>query len=276
MSKFVLLARKNKFLEMIIKTAFRIIFFCISAWNYVSGILRMHNICSYKYSNLKKYKGKYDGKRCFIIATGPSLTIADLEKLTDEYTFGMNSMVNAYDKTDFRPTFYGIQDVAVYENLKSVILQHYKDEENVMLADRITWHFNTPRKWNVFPLNMSYNAFDKWFKNDFHAKFSDNALRIVYDGFSITYSLIEIAVYMGFKEIYLLGADCSFDLGKPLHFEEYGVVDKTIDTARERGIAGYMEAKKYMDKHDVKIFNATRGGALEVFERVNLDNVLTS
>ena len=37
-----------------------------------------------QFSRLKEFENKYNGERCFIIATGPSLTIDDLEKLKDE------------------------------------------------------------------------------------------------------------------------------------------------------------------------------------------------
>jgi hypothetical protein len=40
-------------------------------------------------------------------------------------------------------------------------------------------------------------------------------------------------------------------------------------------IAAYKEAKNYADGHGIKIYNATRGGMLEVFERVDLDRVVS-
>ena len=36
----------------------------------------------------------------------------------------------------------------------------------------------------------------------------------------------------------------------------------------------YITAKKYADTHGIRILNATRGGELEVFDRVNLDEVI--
>ena len=36
----------------------------------------------------------------------------------------------------------------------------------------------------------------------------------------------------------------------------------------------YMAAHQYADSHGIKIYNATRGGELEVFERVELDGML--
>ncbi|MEH7386551.1 hypothetical protein V7147_14250, partial [Bacillus sp. JJ1521] len=66
-----------------------------------------------QYQKLKKIKNKHMGQRCFIIGTGPSLTIEDLEKLRNEMTFSMNSICLAFDETDWRPTYYGIQGIHV-------------------------------------------------------------------------------------------------------------------------------------------------------------------
>ena len=38
-------------------------------------------------------------------------------------------------------------------------------------------------------------------------------------------------------------------------------------------IIAYRKAKKYADAHGVKILNASRGGMLEEFERVNFDDI---
>jgi len=103
--------------------------------------------------------------------------------------------------------------------------------------------------------------------------FSDDCYDVVYDGYSITYSLLQLAVYMGFKEIYLLGADCSYAKQGPHHFIETGVVDPNSLIAGERMIRAYKVVKNYVDKNGIKIYNATRGGYLELFERVSMDDI---
>ena len=55
---------------------------------------------------------------------------------------------------------------------------------------------------------------------------------------------------------------------------EHGVKDPTIAVAQAKNIAGYIVAKQYTDQHGIKIYNATRGGELEVFERVTMEDVL--
>jgi len=249
----------------------------ISSQNFkfeVQASLRAFGFEDKRYSKLKKFRNIHKGERCFIIATGPSLTIEDMEKLKDEYTFGMNSICLVFDKTDFRPTYFGIQDEHVYEKIKEKLILHCK--ENVFVSSNICALYDVPEQWITFPLNISYHAFQTRFYQKYFAKFSDDCYRAVYDGYSITYSLIQIAIYMGFKEIYLLGCDCNYSDDKnKQHFVESGHYDPTYKTAGERMIAAYKVAKRYADNHDIKIFNATRGGKLEVFPRVDLDEVLS-
>lgn len=273
-TKLIDFANKNAVFSIFIRIFCYIAFGSISIWNELMGIMRVIGVGGKTYASLKQYKNKYIGKRCFIIATGPSLTLDDLNLLKNEITFGMNSITKIYQKTDFRPTFYGIQDHIVYDKMENEILKYYENENNVFVSDRIKWHSKIGKNWNIFPLNMSYHAYKRWFHNEFFAKFSSDIYRIVYSGFSITYSLIEIAVYMGFKEIYLIGADCNFSKTGKNHFAEHGVIDTTIDTARERNITGYEVALAYAETHDISIINATRGGELEVFKRKSLEEIV--
>ena len=90
---------------------------------------------------------------------------------------------------------------------------------------------------------------------------------------TVTISLIQIAVYMGFKEIYLLSCDCDYS-GPKQHFTYYGM--KSDSKAGDIMILAYQAAKDYADSHGIKIYNATRGGKLEVFEREDFDSLFPS
>lgn len=226
-----------------------------------------------KYLKLKELKDSHKGERCFIIATGPSLTIEDLEKLSDETTFGMNSIKRLYDKTSWRPTYYGIQDRDVYKAMEDVIKATKDDEQMTFVADKLFENFDVPSEFVVFPYDGEYHLYTGKL-GKLNAKFSDDAYSIVYDGYSITYSLIQIAVYMGFKEIYLLGCDCSWGNGKN-HVVESGFYDKrAISMGTLRLNTSLQVAYDWTKDKDVTIYNATRGGELEIFERVDLDKIL--
>ena len=53
-----------------------------------------------------------------------------------------------------------------------------------------------------------------------------------------------------------------------------GVEDRSRKYATPKLIVGYEEVKKYADSHGIKVYNATRGGVLEVFPRVKLEDIL--
>lgn len=226
-----------------------------------------------RYTSMLLFKNAHINERCFIVATGPSLLMSDLDLLKDEYTFGMNSLPKLFDKTEWRPTYFGIQDVNVFSKMESIINHEYEGEKNVFISSTIKDNFNCPSNYYVFPYDAVYHdnqlELDKYF-----SKFSDDCYSMVYDGYSITYSLIQIAVYMGFKEIYLLGADCTYKRGANNHIVDSGNDDKNEEKNYDKMITGYAAAKKYADEHSIKIVNCTRGGMLEVFPRMNLEDVL--
>jgi len=222
-----------------------------------------------RFEKLRYLKNKHLGERCFIIATGPSLKIEDLEKLSNEVTFSMNSICLAFEETSWRPTYYGIQDIGNFNVFEEDI--NNLNAECKFIGEPILKYKNISNSYYVYPMNMLNHY---WWHKKYNTKFSNNAFAVIYDGYTITYSLIQIAVYMGFKEIYLLGADCNYSTDMNHHFKNYNYFDPSFSVAGDKMIQAFKVAKSYADLNDIKIFNATRGGKLEVFERVNLDDVL--
>lgn len=274
MTKLLQIADKNIVFKFII---FAYIWFgtkIIDTTYEIGRFLRKIGISRRKYKKIMSLKDKYKGERCFVICTGPSLTIDDLNLLKGEYTFGMNSISLLFDNTDFRPSFLGCIDEGVFLKMYDNIQKYDDDKIPVFISGRAAKHCELKPHWYEIPVNVAYHTYDRWVKNKFWCKFSDDAYAGVYDMYSVTHFLIQIAVYMGFKDIYLLGCDCNQVKGRQVHFKDYGVPDASIDTARERNINGFEEVKRYCDTHDVTVYNVTRGGMLEVFERVDLDKVL--
>lgn len=219
-------------------------------------------------SPLKEFHNKYAGERCFIIATGPSLTMDDIESLRNEYTFGMNSLAKAFTELGWGPTFYGIQDHRVYLSMQEEIQK--MPGTTLLLGSNLKWYAKLPEDAIIFPLDLLNHEMHP--DDRYNTKFSGDCSERVFDGYSITYSLIELAIYFGFSEIYLLGADCGYS-GDKRHFIEHGVIDPHFNSAQQRLFFSYGIAKEYADAHNVKIYNATRGGALEVFPRVDFDQI---
>lgn len=253
-------------------------------WFPVAAFFRVHHIGNFykKYEELEKIRDIHKGKRCFIIATGPSLQWDDLDKLKNEVTLSLNSLYKGYGKSDFRPNYYFIGDKDVLTDFdKTDVKLTDLAQKAVFLNDMIK---RTAEK--VIPIPINY--LDHWFNygnKDYNyyknLKFSEDIFRGIYDKWTSIICLIEIAIYMGCSEIYLMGVDCNYSL-KNLHFikTDYDEADwapnKNPDAAAVQqlsNIIGYEFINREAQKRGVKIYNASRGGSLEVFDRVDFDGM---
>lgn len=252
----------------------------MSAMIEIEGIIRKSGIIDKKYAQLLAYKNKYMGKRCFICATGPSLRKEDLEILKNEYTFGVNSICAIYDETEWRPSFYVFQDYPVYEMYGDLI--NSSKRTIVFSGDPLVDYkrggrINAKVKWIRFPINWAYHKY-AGLKGKPYVKFSNDIYQRTYSGYTVTYSAIQLAMYMGFTEIYLLGVDCNYVGGKKNHFKlmKNEFIRETMPAKVESDthLIAYQVAHKEALKRNVKIYNVSRGGKLEVFERRILEEVL--
>lgn len=244
----------------------------------IGGFMRVNGLfgTNKPYDEIKKVKNSHQGKRCFIIATGPSLKISDVEMLKDEFTIGVNTIFNIYDRIDWRPTYYVMTDPLLHKSLNREKKLKFDDyAERYCILNALCKKYSEGNKI-IFVNNC-------WLDHCYHYgkskkfKYNPNLLFGVYDCYSVTHEAIIYAIYMGFSEIYLLGVDNDY-LGKRQHFAETVgentlSIEQAIKNQRSNNW-GYEFIKKIADSQKVKIFNATRGGALEIFPRINLDDML--
>lgn len=245
---------------------------------------------------IRDFKNKYENRRCFVIGTGPSLTIGDLEKLEHEICFASNSIYALYPKTNWRPKYYCTIDgiMAKMLNNNSQKLAYIIDNCDAMFTGVERYRYYKDVLENVKKLYFFNTVYEDNEKS--HIGFSDDAEIQLYGGGSVTYRLLQLAVYMGFTKIYLLGVDFSYSTeisangsvkknavnnhNEVIELEEQAIGYSDIDRFGHDYAAfvdyqlwGYQAAKKYADAHNIKILNATRGGKLEVFPRVNFDSL---
>ena len=244
---------------------------------------------------LNVFKDKHEDRRGFVIGNGPSLKIDDLEKLRDEITFGCNGVYALYDHTKWRPTYYVTQDATSIKALKREDVRQKVRESEAIFTNLFSYYY----------INDYGDKLDNvyFYKNKqgvdeirLRANFSDDISQLIYNAGTISYVMLQLAIYMGIKEIYLLGIDFSFSADKKLNGEivKQDVIDhneiiekeeaknyslhKKLFNAKymantEYQLMGYQAAKRYADAHGIKIYNATRGGKLEVFPRVDFDTL---
>ena len=265
--------KKNKLVDSLSRIACYPFFEAQSLYSDYCANLRKKGKSYLQYEWILDLKDKYKGERCFVVATGPSLTMEDLNALQNEYCFGMNSCILAFDKTDWRPDFFVIQDEYVYQKLETELTSISENElQTVWVSQLINSKFNIPSHFNVFALHyLDHKMFHKRGYGSF--RFSDNCYACIYDGYSVTFSILQMACYMGFSEVYLLGCDCNYNQSKS-HFIDYGHHDPKAAIMGDKMIAGHFAFKEYADSIGVKVVNCTRGGMLEVYPRMLLEDVL--
>jgi hypothetical protein len=228
---------------------------------------------------LNRFNNKHLDRRCFIIGNGPSLNAEDLDKLKSEITFAFNRIYYLFDQTDWRPTYYCSED-------EKTILKSLKEINNLKLENKF-FPVNYPWDYKIKFKNANYYIF-KFGNSNVEPVFSEDIVKGIYWGNTVAYTAIQLAVYMGIKEIYLLGVDHNFskmvndkgevvidDTVKDYFTEKYNMDKEDLYIPNvEISTRAFTAAKKYADKNNIKIFNATRGGKLEVFERVDFDKII--
>ncbi len=223
-----------------------------------------------------RMKNKHKGKRCFIIGNGPSLKPEDLEKLKGEFTFSSNKIYKIFDRTTWRPTFYMVVDPIVLE----------ENVEDINEIEAIT-------KFTLRGYKDLFKA-DIYFNNNLYeterGTFSTKIMESLYSSGTVSYHLLQIAYYMGFSEVYLIGHDYNFkgaisrtkdlsflrneDNSKIYFSEDYIRSDeKKAGQAPEEMYIGMEKAKHVFEGSMRHVYNASRFSYLDVFEKRNFETI---
>lgn len=235
----------------------------------------------------KKLRNSHKGEIAFIVGNGPSLQAKDLDVIYTKgyYCFGSNRINLIFNQSKWRPNCYLAFDKQIYRNNDPTISEMLKTEIDLYALGKDVYQCvpYEKRKNNMVYFEVKPNSY--YLKVD---EFSNDALEFIVDGFTITYAAMQLAYYMGFKEVYLLGVDCNYgkqtesnghvkDTGNSSTYFSNKYDPQNKNVAYVKGMMeAYETAKSFADNTNFKIYNATRGGKLEVFKRINLDNLLAS
>ncbi len=215
--------------------------------------------------------------RAFIVGNGPSLNNTNLDLLIGEISFGVNRIAKIYDRTNWRPTHYVraeeastgsdpsvySSDIEMHQQLGCEIwaneffisqLSHVRNGgqyRQIRACAHYTMHFDNP---DCPPL--------------YHMP------RLCTFGSSV-HVAIQIALgILNVDTVYLIGTDLGYQEGKVNHFDEsytsgVGELTDARYTELDKLAAHMVAARSYPGR----IFNATVGGSLEVYPRVNYERL---
>ena len=231
------------------------------------------HIEEYRHEKIASLKGKHIGKRCFIVGLGPSLDIADLETLkkNNELCISMNSIYRIFEKTDWRPNYYVSCDTKfIMDEIDKYVSF---DLDNYIISDTCGAEVNERLEELLGNKLFSFHEYKEW-KLKGLPDFSDDISRSAAFSGTVTYTCMQIAAYMGCNEIYLLGMDASVIAGQNKTYEYfYENTGPKSYCQSSYPYRAYEAAKKYAGENGIIIKNASRGGELESFERVNFDSL---
>lgn len=171
--------------------------------------------------NIKRFKDIHKGDRVFILGNGPSLQNTPLNALQNEHTIATNKINKIFPKTDWRPDYYALTSESPLITI---------DDVREVAKSASACFINQERKTefskfsNVHLINVEHPGNDprsECFGNPEIPKFalhywSDDITEKVWLYNTSIFPLFQIAYYMGFDTIYLVGCDLGIDTSKQL------------------------------------------------------------
>jgi len=240
------------------------------AWNLPWGDTAVNK------EKLQQYKNIHVGKRCFIIGNGPSIKSMDLDLLADEYTFGLNRIYLLFDQMRFRPSYF--------VSVNDLVLEQFADEiVGLPMPKFINW--NLRKHYPTEDSTINYIKMGLGIQDKFH----HDITKPISSGGTVTYVAMQIAYWMGFEEVVLIGVDHNFvDKGTPnktevrtsevdqnhFHPNYFPKGSKWQLPDLQRSEIAYQLAKEAFEADGRRIIDATVGGKLQIFSKVNFYDLI--
>jgi hypothetical protein len=240
---------------------------------------------------LSDFKGKYKGERAFFIGNGPSIRETPLHLMNDEYCFGTNKVYEMFDVVDWRPTHYvavtnecwrykdwakAVQDI-VDTGIPCFIAEKYWIFHK--LGKTPDW-YSPPVGDNIIKIRALTLTHPKTKQK--YTGWSDDIEDVVISHRTVSMIFIQLAAWMGFEPLYLLGCDLGYKAHKlgepdPNHWDgryHERTTELKAKHNNERMQQTHLEMNEIAYRKGFKIYNATVGGELEAYERVDIHDLL--
>ncbi len=226
-------------------------------------------------SRVRAYQDIHKGKRCFIIGNGPSLGEMDLSGLVDEFTFGLNRIYLLFPQLGFTTTYL--------VSINDLVLEQCAGEMRLLnLPKFLTWR---SRQW--FRGDPRANFLDTDFTGP--ENFCGDASGRLFEGFTVTFVALQLAFYMGFEQVILIGVDHNFKTqgppnatvvstgDDPNHFTPgyFGKGFRWQLPDLDGSERAYRLARKAYAEAGRRVVDATVNGKLTVFPKVDYTSLFS-
>lgn len=232
----------------------------------------------------------HNGERCFILATGPSIKHQDLKLLRGETCIAVSNFFVHPDYAIIDPKYYCI--APYHPPITEDAWQKWMDEIEKGTRDAKMFFGITDINRNEARGRFkNRDLFYLCFGGLWDRKLPHNVeiSRTIPRPQSVTIMALYIALYMGFKEIYLLGCDHDWllHINDSRHFypeKSHAMVKSGYDEWFQEDLEEQFQAyitlwrqykgiREIANRNGAQIFNATEGGLLDIFPRVTYETL---
>lgn len=230
--------------------------------------------------DIASLKGMHQGKRAFLLGNGPSLSKTPLHLLDGEINFSMNNISDVFQFTTWRPQYYYNTAMQIFR------FREWFDKAEQAIAEChlafVRRDSPVKRSPNVCEIEVGGYAC----KYCHHAipKYSLDCDKLVTNYRMSLWGMSQIALFMGITKVYFLGCDLGFQptdvVGvDPNHFsDDYGGSFYWSQyLARRENFyhhEGHRLLRDIFKEYGIEGYNATVGGELEIWPRVDIHEVL--
>lgn len=199
------------------------------------------------------------GNRCFIVGTGSSTKQQDLKLLKDEIVIGVSGLYNHDDIDIINPKYYVNPPIFkahghYYEDEK--FITYLSDMDNKLEDNTIMFFDMTDsQKINSNGLFTTKKIFWKSFYNWNETEVNSINLDSMPSIWSVSESAIQVALYLGFEEIYLLGFDHDWFNGLFNYSFDSKIARKYFKESAEEVSKKHGIDSEYQMRRHAKIFN---------------------
>lgn len=230
---------------------------------------------------LDRFRDAHLGERCVIVCNGPSLNRMDLSTLRGEVVFGMNKIYLGLLRFGFYPRYLvAVNDKVIEQSAtelarmtcikflsKGAVSKLVGGQAGKLAEDAFTYHVKT-------------RSIEERFCRDINDG--------VREGGTVTFATLQIAHYMGFHDVVIIGMDHRYSFtGKPNqsvrmegpdpnHFSPSYFQGKVWDNPDlQRSEESYALARDIFAASGRRIRDATLDGACTVFEKADFHSLLS-
>ena len=235
---------------------------------------------------LDELRDKHRGEAVVIVGNGPSLNDTPLEQLGGVPTIAVNGIFYAAERFPDPITYYVVEDTSVFrENTQEI--KDFATQYKLFPTSYLDAFSPQELDESIGFFRMNAGFYGRDTGTLCHPRFSVDPRQRLYCGQSVTIINLQLAYWMGFSRVVLIGMDFSYTIPDDVdregdlitsnsddvnhfHPDYFGKGKSWKDPKLDRVLVNYRLAKEMFEADGREIVNATVGGRLEIFRRMDL------